>query len=284
MRSADGLGSTESAPPALVAALRKILHPLIRLLLAHRLTFPFLSGLLKEIYVEVALGELAREARAQTDSRLSLMTGVHRKDVRRLRSALPFEESVPTTVSRGSQIALRWISERGYQDGDGAPLPLPRTSEDAREPSFNRLVESISKDIRPRAVLDDLLHLGVAQLDAQGRVLLRIEGFVPEEGFDEKAFYFGRSVRDHIASAAHNLLGERPPLFERCVYYEGLTAESVQELEELSGKLAMDVLRAVNRRGAALKRRDAARKERGFRVTLGAFFFRGQRDDVHEEP
>jgi hypothetical protein len=278
MSVGDGLGSTESAPAALLVALRRILQPLVRLLLARRLGFGFLAGLLKEIYVEVALRELEGNQRMQTDSRVSLMTGVHRKDVRRLRSALPYEESVPAAASRGAQVAQRWITERGYQDADGEPLPLPRTSDSPDQPSFNRLVEEWSTDVRPRAVLDELLHLGVARIDEAGRVCLRVEGFVPEEGFDEKAFYFGRSVRDHMAAAVHNLLGIRPSLFERSVYYEGLSEESVRELEELSNQLAMETLRTVNRRAAALKRRDGSRKESPFRITLGAYFFRGRKD------
>jgi hypothetical protein len=276
---AEGLGSTEGEAPALVGALRRILRPLIRLLLAQRVTFPFLASLLKEIYVDVALRELAREERSHTDSRVSLMTGVHRKDVRRLRAALPHGEPVPATVSRGAELASRWINEPGYQDAQGRPRALPRTAERPGEPSFNALVESWSKDIRPRAVLDELLDLGVAHLDPEGRVCLRVEGFVPEEGFAEKAFYFGRSVRDHIDAAAHNLLGGRPALFERCVYYESLSEESARELEELSGRLAMEVLQTVNRRGSALKRRDAGRAGRLYRITLGAYFFRGRTDD-----
>jgi hypothetical protein len=278
MNPSEGLGSTDGTSTALVSALRRILRPLLRLLLAHRLTFPFFSALLKEMYVEVALAKLAAEGRL-TDSRVSLMTGVHRKDVRRLRGQLPLEDSVPATVSRGAQLAHRWISSPSYQDAAGRPLALPRTAHRNGEPSFNQLVESWSTDVRPRSVLDELLDLGVATLDSEGRVCLRVEGFVPEKGFDEKAFYFGRSVRDHMDAAAHNLLGERPPLFERSVYYEGLSQASANEIEELSQKLGMDLLRAVNRAGASLKRGDAGiAKSESHRITLGVYFFRALKE------
>src|SRR5262245_19659025 len=194
----EGFGATDDRVPPLVAALRKLLGPLIRLLLAQRLTFPFFASLLKEMYVEVALRQLAVDGLRQTDSQVSLMTGVHRKDVKRLRSALPFEESLPAAASRGAALALRWISGPGYQDEQGNPLPLPRTAGPG-EPSFDALAESVSKDVRPRALLEELLHFGVTHIDAEGRVALRVEGFVPEQGFEEKAFFFGRGVRDHIA-------------------------------------------------------------------------------------
>jgi len=238
---------------------------------------PMLTSLLKEVYVEGARRELALQGRRATDSQVSLMTGVHRKDVRRLRVEQLPHDTAPMTASRGAQIALRWTTAEGYQDDQGHPLALPRTAE-GDGPCFNALVESIQKDVRPRAMLEELLQLGAAYLDDEGRVCLRVEGFVPQAGFEEKAFYFGRSIRDHVAAAAHNLLGERPGMFERSVYYEELCEDSMVELEELSNLLAMDALRAVNRRGAALKRRDAGRAKRLHRFTFGAYFFRG-----HEE-
>ena len=91
------------------------------------------------------------------------------------------------------------------------------------------LVESVSKDIRPRVVLDEWLRLGVARIelvDDQELVRLNVEAFVPASGFDEKAFYFGRNLRDHIATAAGNLAGVDPSRLERSVYYDDLTAES----------------------------------------------------------
>ena len=73
-------------PPAtLVTALRKLLRPLVRLLLSFQVSYPFLSTLLKSIYVDVADQEFSVDGKRQSDSRITLLTGVHRKDVKRLR-------------------------------------------------------------------------------------------------------------------------------------------------------------------------------------------------------
>jgi hypothetical protein len=173
---------------------------------------------------------------------------------------------------------LLWTSAPEFQGADGHARPLPRASENVNEPSFAKLVALVSKDIRPRSVLDEWLRLGVAHLDENGCVCLNTEAFVPARGFEEKAFYFGRNLRDHIASAAHNLMGGDPPLFERSVYYGGLSEESVRELQELSGELGMQALQTVNRRAAALKKRDVRRGGLRERITLGIYFFRGRTD------
>jgi hypothetical protein len=144
-------------------------------------------------------------------------------------------------------------------------------------------VESVSKDIRPRAILDEWVRLGVAHVDEQDCVCLNTGAFVPEKGFDEKAHYLGRSLRDHVAAAARNLTGGAPALLERAVYYDELSESSVEELAEISRQLGNDALEAVNRRALELQKRDAGaagRAGRGGsggsserRMSFGVYFY-----------
>jgi len=264
--------------PAVLAALRQLLRPLVRFLLDQQVSFPLLSRLLKEVYVDVARQELPLEGRAQTDARLSLLTGVHRKDVRRLREEGGAGESLEQHAPLGAAIAVRWTGDEAYLDGQGRPLPLPRRGTPG-SPSFDGLVGSVSTDIRPRAVLDEWLRLGVARLDEQDRVHLQVDAFVPSGDFDEKAFFFGRNTRDHLAAAAHNLRGDRPPMPDRAVYCGGLSERSAAELAGLAEEAGMDALQRVNKRARILKRRDASGADRGARITLGFYFFRGSDDE-----
>lgn len=272
-------------PPALVQALRRLLRPLVRLLLRHQATYPFLASLLKSVYVEIAEREFGIHGKAQTTSRVSLLTGIHRKDVKRLRETPVDLDAPPGNVSLGAQLVLRWTASPEYLDGVGHPRPLPRLAAEGDAPSFESLVASVSKDIRARAVLDEWLRLGVARLDERDRVVLVVEAFVPESGFDEKSYFLGRNVHDHLAAAVHNLSGDVPPLLERSVYYAGLSPESVDELAELGERVGMEALQTVNRRALVLQERDADRPDGDQRMNLGVYFFReagdseGARDD-----
>jgi len=272
---------TGAAQPAaaLVRALRHLLQPLVRVLLRHQVTFPYLSALLKAVYVEVGETELADEAGPASASRLSLFTGIHRKDIRRLRAEPSDGYAPPRAVSLGARLVARWTASPEFLDRQGHPRSLPRSAEAAaRGPCFDDLVASVSTDIRPRAVLDEWLRLGIVELDAQDRVRLASDAFVPSKGFDEKAHYFGRNLHDHLAAAGHNLSGEGAPLLERSVYYDGLTEESVTELAELSEKLGMETLQAVNSRALKLQRRDT---KRGGRLLMNfwAYFFRAKQEN-----
>lgn len=274
--------SLDAAPPAaLVRAVRRLLRPLVRMLVTHQITYPLLSNWLKAIYVEVADKDFSLPGRAQTISRVSLLTGVHRKDVKRLRSEVPGTDAIPAAVSLGAQLVARWTGVSEFQDSGGRPLSLPRQAE--LGPSFERLVESVSKDIRPRVVLDEWLRLGVARIEQSGdreHVRLNTEAFIPESGFDEKAFYLGRNLRDHISTAAQNLAGLGPSLLERSVYYDDLTAESVRELRELSEAKATEALRAVNRRALALQAADVANPGARHRMNFGVYFSEGRVESV----
>jgi hypothetical protein len=261
-------------PSALVAALRHLLQPLVRLLTAQGVTYPMLADLLKQIYVDVAVRDFRLDGTAPTDSRVTLLTGVHRKDVKRLRTpGTPQTEAMPEVVALSAQLAAVWTTRRDLRDRKGLPRPLPRLASQGGERSFEGLVASISKDIRARSLLDEWLRLGVAKIDEQDRVVLSSAAFVPSRGFDEKAFYFGHNLHDHIAAAAHNVQGEGPAFLERSVHYEGLQAGSVNALKELAEKTGMDAVQSVYREAKESDTRDRKAEGQKQRITFGIYFY-----------
>jgi hypothetical protein len=264
-----------TAPKALVSAIKRLLRPLVRMLIAKGLGLPALIDLLKEVYVSVADQEFPTAERKQSDSRVSLLTGVHRKDVKRLRTLKSEDYVAPRSIGLGPLVVARWVSTPSSLDGNGQPLPLPRQAEKPGAPSFDSLVESVSKDVRPRALLDEWVRLGVARLDAQGRVVLNRSAFIPEKGFDEKAFYLGRNIHDHLAAASNNLLGTGNPLMERSVHYTGLTDESAKTVAEAAERLGMQSLLAVNRLALELAEKDQGKDDARHRVNFGLYFYDG---------
>ncbi|MEM9175704.1 MAG: DUF6502 family protein [Myxococcota bacterium] len=269
---------------ALLGAVERLLAPLVRLLLDHQIPFPTLAGLLKRIYVDEAERGYALPDRPQTISRLTLLTGIHRKDVKRLQSeAADHTPATPPSVSLGAQLVLRWTADPAYRDEDGRARALPRLATGDGSPSFDGLVQTVTQDIRPRAVLDEWLRLGIARVDASDRVILVEDAFIPSEGFEEKAYYLGRNVRDHLAAARHNLSGEGAPLLERSVYYANLRPESVEELQALAREAGVEALQRVNERARALQAADDGEPDARQRMSFGAWFFRAVQDEEAHE-
>jgi hypothetical protein len=207
---------------ALVQAFRRTLRPLVRLMLASGVTYPLVSELLKQVFVEVADREFGLGDKAPTDSRISLISGVHRKDVRRLRSAdQSIEEVVPNTISFGGKLVTTWLTDERFRDEEGRPRPLSKVRTPGAQPCFEDLVESRRTDIRLRVVRDEWLRLGIVHIDAQDRLVLNTDAFVPQAGIDEKLFFFAHNLHDHAAAATDNLLGSRAPQLERSLMYDG---------------------------------------------------------------
>jgi hypothetical protein len=106
---------------------------------------------------------------------------------------------------------------------------------------------SITKDVRPRAVLDDWRDRGLVTVDAQDRVTLIETAMLPKPGEDNQLFYFGRNLHDHVAAAAANVGGGDRLFLERAVHYDGLTADAAHRLETVSRQLAMQALETANK-------------------------------------
>jgi hypothetical protein len=171
-------------PASLLKAARRLMRPLVRLMMQNGLTFPVLAESLRRLYVEIAANDLLTDPKVRTDSRISLLTGVHRKEIRRLREMPADTVDAPDIVTLGSQIVARWLGTAPFVDAEGRPRPLPRINNSGAgsNPSFDELVASVTTDIRPRAVLDDLLGHGVIVMDAEDRVQLNAEAFIPRPG------------------------------------------------------------------------------------------------------
>jgi hypothetical protein len=269
-------------PASLVTAVRKVLYPLVRLLLNFRIVFPQLAELLKSVYVEVAEKEFRLPNKPQTDTRLSLLTGIHRKDIKRLRTQAITDRSTPASINTGSRLVARWVGDTRYLDDNQQPRILPLKAA-ANEVSFESLVQEICKhDLRPRVILDEWLNLGVVSLDANKNVQLNTQAFIPSKGFDEKAFFLGHNVSDHLAAATYNILGNDPAFFERCVYYDGLSQDSIQQLQNLVNDQGMKTLIAFNDLAMQLKASDTSKKDSHHRIDIGLYVYHQAEKSQHD--
>lgn len=253
----------------------KLIRPLVKLMIRSGFSFTAFIDLARKVYVDVALNDFRIEGKEQTDSRITLLTGVHRKEVRRLRQETLDDASISPELSRTSQIVARWLGGAGYLGVTGRPAPLPRSGP---APSFETLVSSITKDVRPRAVLDDWLDRGLVTLDARDCVTLIETAVLPKPGEDNQLFYFGRNLHDHIAAAAANVGGGDRLFLERAVHYDGLTADAAHRLETVSRHLAMQALETANREA-----QDVCAEPGEWRWNFGLYVYLEPRDGAPSE-
>ncbi len=246
----------------MLPALDHILAPLARLLVARGVVFQDLVERLKGHYVQAATEQSEQAEGKITDSRLSVMTGLQRRDIARLRA---FEHKAPKPNPLTRLVAL-WQSHPRYSK-DGKALALPRTGD---APSFESLAREVRQDVHPRALLDTLFAAGTVRL-CKDKVELVETAYVPLAGSEEQLDYLAANVGDHLAAAADNVLAPHPRHFERAAHYTGLTEAQVAALQAKYETAQMTLLRDIAQDAEALKAKNASGAPARFRA--GGYFF-----------
>ena len=245
-------------PDALHSALRAVLGPLARLAVARGITHATLDEWLKQALVEAADNSHAGLPAHRRVSRITTATGIHRREVSRLITALRegAAAAAPPARSHASELFTHWRSNPVFCDRRGSPAELPRQGP---APSFESLAQAITRDVHPRSLLDELLRLGLAAVDSQrDSVRLLREAFVPQGDAGRMAAVLGRNVGSHLAGAVDNLLlGDRQHL-EQAVFADGLSPASVAEFRKLASDQWQAVLSSLVPALEALVARDAA--------------------------
>ncbi|MEM7188880.1 MAG: DUF6502 family protein [Pseudomonadota bacterium] len=258
--------------PLQIAATR-ILGPLVRVLISRGVRFSEFNDWAKGVYLAVAERSFRLEEKRVTDSRLHLLTGLQRKDIKALRGRTP-EETAPSAGPL-ARIIGRWMAEHAKA---GEPLPLPRLGP---APSFEALVSAISRDMHPRTVQDELLRLGAAELDGDD-IRLTAAALLPSADDEALLGYLGANLGDHAAAAAANVLAapDAGPHFERAVHYNHLSDAALAELEALSRDRLGKALAEINTQAAALQARDRGTEGASGRFRAGAFIYKAGRDET----
>jgi Family of unknown function (DUF6502) len=250
-------------------------RPLVRLLIGRGATFPIVAERLRQLFVDEAVAEIRARGMKPTGSAVSLLSGVHRKDLRArdlgaAKDAAPDATLAPASLGLIGQIVGRWMSDPAYLDG-GAPRALQRG---AGPGSFDQLVQGISTDVGPRAVLEEMLRLNVVRVDGE-RIELDTLGMVPRGDYAAMAEVLGLNLHDHAAAACANL-AEGRGLLEQAVYVDEISDASAHLLHQSATRAWRPVLARVLRLAEKRVARDATHEvpaDRQARVRFGVYFY-----------
>ncbi len=258
----------------LVAAVLKLLRPLARILLRNGVSFSTFSDLAKWIYIDVATQEFGIEGRKQSTSRVSVITGLSRREVMRVRK-LPRPDVTASTErhNRAARVIAAWRRESDFLDAEGKPSLLPM---EGRGATFSELVNRFSGNVQPRAILDELIHVGAVERLADGKIGLLTRAYIPRGIDAHKLNILGTDVQNLIATIDHNLKPETAePLFQRKVSYDNLPDEVLPKFRKLFAKRAQALLESADQ-WLAQRDRDINPTVKGFgsnRAGFGIFFF-----------
>lgn len=264
------------APELAAEAIAQLLQPMARLMIGHGLQLPTLVDLLKKALVDEAAKTYGLADKGSSDTRISLLTGVHRKDVRRLRAAPVTQAPSAPMVPLAASVVARWISEPRFLNADQTPRPLARTP--GRNlpgmPDFTTLVAEVSRDVGARAVLDELVRLGVVALQDDGFVVLKANSLVPHEGLEESFQILAANISEHLSATVHNLAPDRvtPLKLEQCAYSQDLSKDQAEQLHQMARRLWGKALQQFLQMATVAEERSAAEPGPRYSVRFGVYF------------
>ena len=201
-------------PAALTQAMRELMGPVATLAIAQGMSFAALEETLKTAFVDAARAAHPNLPGHRLVSRISTATGINRREVSRITLA----EGAPPVVrdSPATRLFTKWIADPALRMRGGAIRALPRSGP---APSFEALAQSVTRDVHPRSLLDELCRLGLARLDGETVHVIR-DSFVPGDDSARMLNFMGTNVGDHLRAAVANVLSREPKHLEQAVFAE----------------------------------------------------------------
>lgn len=227
---------------SLQKAVTQVLSPLVRLLLRHGVSHAEFANWAKQAYVNEASTHFGIGNKTPTVSRIAIVTGINRKEVKRIRD-LPAEVNTGAAkYNRAVRVVTGWLQDQEFQDESGQPQTLIYGDADD---SFNLLVKRYGGDVPARALLDELVRVGTATHES-GRVQLQHKGYVPHESETALLEIFATSASDLLETLDHNLSDSSERRLQMSVAYDNVTNEGRSHFRKISADKAMKLLRQLD--------------------------------------
>jgi hypothetical protein len=276
--------SSNEAPAALLLrSVERLLEPLIRLLLRHGITYKAFSAVARRVFVRIAVKDFALPRRKLSDSRVSVLTGLARRDVARLRNNPEDADlEAEATMNRAARVVAGWRRDKDFHDAAGRPATLAM---EGPSPTFPELVRRYAGDVPVAATLDELQRVDAITTTRDGRYRLTARAYLPTGDQERILGLLGSHVRDLITTIDYNLdRKDAPARFQRRVAYDGIPCE---RLEAVRAAVAREAQETLERLDAMLAAEVEASSEEpndsggkpGRRVGLGIFWFEDEVDD-----
>jgi hypothetical protein len=235
---------------AVEASMVPMFRAVARLAIEQGLTYQTLSHLLRHAMIDVAPAVANSQGVPSNDSQLALMTGLTRREIKRLRETPTARRDTPKSIS--DRVAEQWLINPRFCDDQAAPKPL-MLKDTAGAPTFDELVSSVTTDIRPRALLEQWSSRGFITITEDDFVLLNRTAFFSRTDMDVILTSFSQVVSSAIDSHRDAMMQVPNAGFLRLVETKPLSGESRAAMKVFVKQLAEETqLRVVQKARALL--------------------------------
>ena len=259
----------------IIAAFLVALKPVARIFLRYGIGFREFSEIAKTAFVDVASSDYGLRGRPTNISRVAVMTGLTRKEVRRIRDKI--SEGEQTVVVKHTpmwDILHYWHADNEFLDVDGRPAKLPFAG---AKSSFSSLVRRFGGDIPPGAMRTELKRVGAVRQDDNGNLEVIKRYFRPKGDHESLVSLLIHAVYPTIAALSHNTDPDREGYTwpQRVAFTKAVRNSDVPRLKRIAGDRIVAFTESIDDLFMAyetLNENDAQEDEKTT-LAVGVFYF-----------
>ena len=248
---------SETYRAQLVHTLRSVLRPLARILFRAGVRFDEFVELLRGIYVEITIRDALDEGQKISTGRISILSGVSKRDVDRLISTDDWLRiPKPTDAAALAAVLHRWHTDSAFLGPYGVPLELPLTGQGGR--NFTDLVAGSPIAINATNAFEQLLAAKMIAKSGDTHVKVMSRSYVmPEPLSPEMLEHFGSAMTNLASTLNFNMTpSQKSKRLERSVFPDdGLPDELREEFDQFVRDRAQELISDVDDWLAAAARR-----------------------------
>jgi hypothetical protein len=274
---------SESVKQTLLAAYRVLMGPLVRILLRQGISFGEFSEVAKAVYVEVALKDFKVSGRKATRTRIAVMTGLTRKEVKRvIDEAIKERYELKTSFNRLTRVLVGWHTDPDFTGPYGMPLELQYEAAMPGELTFSELVKRHSGDMSPRSILDELIRVSAVKETEAGwyRVLRR--DYIPEAQGVHNFERAGGVIRNFVNTIDFNMTKSAPGKgrFERqAVADDGIRKQDIPQFDTYLRGRCQALLEEIDNWLTKLPKPDPKKGDDIVRTGVGVYHYMSEEVD-----
>jgi hypothetical protein len=271
---------------ALVSLCRRVLFPLVRILIRFGISAGELKSIVDCAYAQVGSDYLRAQGERVTFTRLAVITGLNRSFLPTILAARQqdFNPRSSTQLHRAARVLTGWHDDPMFQASTGSPAIL-RVRGTGR--TFQSLARRYSGGVYYRTMLSELLRVGAVRRVGVDRVRALRRTAVSSGANAESLNNAGETAADLLATLEHNLVAPVHEMLPVRSLALRVDARALPLFRSQVGRRADGLLEAVDAFLQAHRKgpqRDAVKDEDDMGITLGATVFAVCRPDASTSP
>lgn len=265
----------------LLAAYRRLMKPLVRILIRNGVAYGEFAEVAKTVYIDVASSDFKVPHRKMSQARIAILTGLTRKEVARLLSGEKEDgEELRSNHNRVTRVLTGWHTDADFTGPYGLPLEL-QFEDKKGEPSITELVYRYSGDMAARAMLDELLRLEVVVETEPGWYKILRRDYAPSVDNPDILYRLATVVYNFVGTVDFNIsqTDENKRNFERYVFADnGIRARDLPRFRAYIKERAQLLLEEIDNWLSQLEEPNAE-KEEVINTGLGIYHYIEDDDD-----